>query len=302
MSTQPPVVSIVIGSYNQKSILEKVLANYELQSMQDPFEVIIVDSSSSDGTGDFLTGYTPTNTNFQLRPIIQANEGKAAARNKGVDVANSGLIIISDSDMIPDAQFVETHVEAHRNHPGKPVCYEGVTYNMTHLHWPPNIVDTYAYIQSNYADGKRLGWYYFLTGNLSFPKTLFEEAGGFDESFQSYGWEDLDLGYRLIQKDKVSLHYLKNAKNYHYHVLTRDEEITRHYAKGKSAQRMLAKHPKLKTFLGINPVTKLAHAWMSESGWFHRKMQLWYKGSKKRKQNIGYYMLKEFQYLKGLLG
>ena len=73
--------------------------------------------------------------------------------------------------------------------------------------------------------GSKLGWYYFLTGNISFPKALFMQENGFNEVFMSYGWEDIELGYRLEQK-KVPLRYLKSAVNYHYHVISKKKKLS----------------------------------------------------------------------------
>ena len=89
---------------------------------------------------------------------------------------------------------------------------------------------------------------------MSFPKSVFEQFNGFDESFKSYGWEDLELGYRLSLAN-VPLKYLPSAINYHYHVISKEDEITRCISKGESAKRFVAKHPKLKWFLGLNPIS-----------------------------------------------
>ena len=115
--------------------------------------------------------------------------------------------MITDSDMIAHPDLVETHLSAHEKSTG-PMCYEGVTMNMTHLHWPINDDYLYPYITKEYSDGDALGWYYFLTGNISFPKSVFDAENGFDETFQSYGWEDIELGYRLSKKG-VPLRFLK---------------------------------------------------------------------------------------------
>ena len=80
-----------------------------------------------------------------------------------------------------------------------------------------------------------MGWYYFLTGNISFPKALFEEEQGFSEDFLNYGWEDLELGYRF-KKRNIPLYYLTTAVNYHYHVITDKEKSERKLNMGQSAQ------------------------------------------------------------------
>ncbi|RAP34492.1 hypothetical protein DID77_00945 [Candidatus Marinamargulisbacteria bacterium SCGC AG-439-L15] len=291
-------ISIIMGSFNQADILKRVLMGFQDQSFSGTFEVIVVDSSSTDGTHDLFDSF---NASFVFRPIIQENNGKAAARNRGVSEARSDYIIITDSDMIPDKHFVQTHYDAHQSS-STPSCFEGVTYNLKTLHWPPKKECIYAYISRDYKDGKSLGWYYFLTGNISFPKSIFDSEGGFSEDFLNYGWEDLELGYRLSKK-KVPLYYLKSAINYHYHVITEDEEIQRNVAKGASAAILIRKHPALKTFCGLNPLSTFLHPRLKKNGriysWIEKKC---YRSKGKRRHAFGFWFLKEYHYLEGLLG
>ncbi|MGE4169661.1 MAG: glycosyltransferase family 2 protein [Candidatus Margulisiibacteriota bacterium] len=294
-----PKISIIIGTFNQCEVLERVLTAYQTQTM-DPqhFEVVVVDSGSSDGTHALFGRFKPA---FRLNAIIQQNKGKAAARNRAVAEASGEIIIITDADMIPDPNFVATHWEAHQNS-AKVQCFEGRTFNMNYLHWPPIPNEIYPYIKRNYAEMAPLGWYYFLTGNVSLPKSVFMEEGGFDTDFTGYGWEDLELGYRLFQK-KIPLSYLKSAVNYHYHVVHDQDEIARNEKKGESALVMLQKHPELKWFLGLNPLSVVVFRWLekqpSRLNWFEKSglasSNPWVK-------RFSHWLLGEFSYLKGLLG
>ena len=56
---------------------------------------------------------------------------------------------------------------------------------------------------------------FFATGNASVAKEHLLEAGLFDEAFNQYGWEDLELGHRLR---KLGLRKVKvpEAVGYHY--------------------------------------------------------------------------------------
>jgi glycosyltransferase involved in cell wall biosynthesis len=295
----PPKISVVLGAYNQKPILEKVLSAYAKQSVSgEHFEVIVVDSTSPDGTGDwFKTLQLP----FHFNGIVQENKGKAAARNRGVKDSRSELIIITDSDMIPHKDFIKLHLEAHARTTG-PACFEGVTLNMTELQWPiqnPNIL--YPYIRENLKDGAKLGWWYFLTGNISFPKSLFNQFNGFDETFAGYGWEDLELGYRF-KKAGIPLYFLKNCLNYHYHVVTEDEEIERNIKKGESALIFLKKHPELKWFLGLNPLSVAIRRRLKSGGRIEQFIRKRCYASKNPKlHGFGFWFLKEFNYLTGIL-
>lgn len=290
-----PKISVVIGTFNQSEKLEKVLAGFNDQTLPAAdFEVIVVDSTSTDTTHDMFNRFE---SNYSFRPIIQENDGKAGARNRGIKEALSPLIFITDADMIPHPNLLETHVTAHAE-AKEPCSFEGVTLNMDRYEWPAPPEILHPYIRENLADKAKLGWWYFLTGNISFPKAEIESMGCFDTTFTNYGWEDLELGYRLFQKG-FRHYYLKQAINYHYHVISKVEEIDRCVLKGESAAIFYQKHPELKWFLGMNPLSLWAHHLISYDGGFCRLLKRWLKKSGVRKR-FAIWFLSEHQYLTGL--
>lgn len=292
-----PLISVVMGAYNNREVLKRVLDGFNEQTTRYDFEVIVVDSSSTDGTDKFLNEYP---ARFSLIPIIQENQGKAAARNRGVSEAAADYVIITDADMIPDSGFIQAHCDAHLNSL-EPSCFEGLAWNMAHLHWPPRQAELKAQVGTNPPHMARLGWYYFLTGNISFPKSLFDSEQGFSESFKNYGWEDLELGYRLLEKRKIPLLYLKTAINYHYHVISKEEEVDRCFLKGESADILIQKHPELKLFLGINPLSKWVYPKIDKSGRFYTKMRHdWLISGYALQEAFAFWFLKEYEYLSGL--
>ncbi len=294
---EKPLISVVIGTYNQRLVLQKVLESFEAQTLDKKlYEVIVVDSSSTDGTDHLLSMFE---SRCQIKYRIQPNKGKAAARNRGIREASSNLILITDADMIADPYLLHYHLEAHQRM--GPACFEGLTYNLKSLDWPPETSSLNPYISRNYKNKKKLGWYYFLTGNVSFSKSIFESAGGFDESFQGYGWEDLELGYRLFQKG-ISLIYLKDAVNYHYHLITEEEDIKRNVKKGESARIFLEKYPELKWFLGLNPLSVWLWKRISKESFFYQWVEKkCFTSSFSLFHRFGFWFLKEHHYLTGIL-
>ncbi|RAP38254.1 hypothetical protein DID80_02905 [Candidatus Marinamargulisbacteria bacterium SCGC AAA071-K20] len=293
-----PLISVVIGTYNQSDILKLILESFNTQSLEkDKYEVIVVDSRSTDSTEEMMKNFKAV---FNFRYFIQDNTGKTGARNRGVDESSSDLIFITDADMIAHKNLLKEHVQAH-NSTSIETCFEGQTFNLDRLEWPAREDILSPYIQRNYTDKAKLGWYYFLTGNISFPKALYLREGGLSKDFLGYGWEDLELGYRLSKK-KVPLFFLKNAMNYHYHVITKDEEIERNVKKGESAKIFLKKHPELKYFLGLNPISKFIFPKIKENGPFYNFVKnKCYKSSSSTLQKFGFWFLKEFHYLRGIL-
>ena len=290
--------SIVIGTLNQCEVLKKVLPFYEeLNTSKEEFEVIVVDSTSNDGSIEFLESFKPK---FNFKYHIQKNDGKASARNKAASMATGHLLIITDADMIPGKDFVQGHLDAHRS-TDKECCFEGLAWNLKTLEFPPKTETLTPQVGTHPKHMSSLGWYYFLTGNVSVPKTLFDEEKGFNELFKGYGWEDLELGYRLSRK-KIPLYYLKTSVNYHYHIINNDDFIKRNVLKGESAKLFLKLHPELKWFLGFNPISTFIFPRIKEGSWlFNFFSNYCYKHSLTFLDSIGFWFLQEYYYQKGAL-
>jgi len=294
----PAGISVVIGSYNQCHRLQRVLDGFKDQKTTASFEVIIVDSNSTDGTADMVAGYT--HLPFHLVFMQRDNpSGKSEARNVGVAHATHDIILITDADMVPTPTFIQAHVDAHAQ-AKTPCCFEGLAYNLVSEGWPPNLDEATTQVPRKYKGMDRLDWYYFLTGNVSFSKELFELEGGFSLDFKSYGWEDLELGYRL-KKRGIPLYYLTTAKNIHYHVVSDDEAVERKFNMGQSAQIFLSKHPELKWFLGLNPLSVMVRKLL----WHQHPLVQGIRALQGSRlpliKRFSYWFMGEFNYLSGLL-
>ncbi|MGC6367814.1 MAG: glycosyltransferase family 2 protein [Candidatus Marinamargulisbacteria bacterium] len=291
-------ISVVIGSYNQCDRLKRVLDGYSKQVTQLAFEVIVVDSFSTDGTADMVANITPSL--FQLNFIQRENpSGKAEARNAGVAVAKSDIIVISDADMVPGPDFVQAHYTAHQTSQDVS-CFEGLAYNLDSYDWPPSVNDKHTQVPTKYRHGDVLDWYYFLTGNISFPKSLFVVEKGFSLDFKNYGWEDLELGYRF-KKRGIPLRYIKTAINYHYHVISDKEKAERKFNMGQSAQIFMQKHPELKLFLGLNPISVFIRKRLSRQNIIFRMIYRLRDSKTSALRSFSYWFLGEYNYLSGLL-
>jgi GT2 family glycosyltransferase len=88
-------VSIVIISWNMKSLLEVCLQSIYKFNGHIKFEIILVDNNSSDGTYQMVKETFP-----EVRIIRNSkNLGVAPARNQGVRISNGKYILILDADV-----------------------------------------------------------------------------------------------------------------------------------------------------------------------------------------------------------
>ena len=111
----PPAVSILIVSWNTREVLRDCLRTVYEQTRNVPFEVIVVDNASEDGSADMVK------TAFPQAVLLAntTNRGFAAANNQGIEAAQGRYLLLLNSDTLvldgaidKTMDFVEAHPEA----------------------------------------------------------------------------------------------------------------------------------------------------------------------------------------------
>ena len=97
---------------------------------------------------------------------------------------------------------------------------------------------------------------FFYTSNLSISREFFRESGGFDEDFGEYGWEDIELGWRLHRMG-MRLVYHPRAVAYHHHPTSVRAFVRRQRRVGASAWNFYRKHPEMADFPQRRPPAPL---------------------------------------------
>jgi glycosyltransferase involved in cell wall biosynthesis len=85
-------ISVIIPTYNRKHTLPRALDSVLAQSFQ-PFEIIVIDDGSTDGTANWFSNNYPS-----IQSISQSNQGVSAARNAGIKQSRGDWIAFLDSD------------------------------------------------------------------------------------------------------------------------------------------------------------------------------------------------------------
>ena len=86
-----PLVSVMIGAYNAAPYLGEAIESVLAQDYA-PFELIVVDDGSTDGTGDVARSFAG------VQVITQENGGNGAARNTAIAAASGDLYAFLDAD------------------------------------------------------------------------------------------------------------------------------------------------------------------------------------------------------------
>lgn len=197
--------SIVIPTLGRES-LGHVLEALEHQT-EPPLEVIVANDGDCDDLTDSAERETILVRNIRTGP----RRGAAAARNAALDECRGDIVLFLDDDVVADANLIAAHLDVHR-HCANAVAL-GLRRRVPYPVWTTAPLRDWGDLSS--SDG-RIGalegrdwlarwWAFFQTCNASVPAVSVREAGGFDERFQGWGFEDTDLGYRLHAKG-MSVH------------------------------------------------------------------------------------------------
>jgi glycosyltransferase involved in cell wall biosynthesis len=254
-----PLITVQLCTYNRRGLLGRVLDALFHQDL-DPndYEIVLVDDGSTDGTyEDVLQNLRPPCA-FHL--IRQRNAGLARGRNVGIQRARGEIILFMDDDVLATPGLLSAHLRFHAQHQ-RSIC-RGVAINVESFDElpPPN------YSLRNYSGA------YFWTTNVSVPLALVKDAGGFDERFREYGWEDLELGFRLRGMGIPSV-LARDAIVYHYKPAFEPAQFARAArqarAQARTAIQFLDKHPHWRIALATGQVAPVL--WWStvarRSGW-----------------------------------
>lgn len=193
---EPPEVSVVVPTFDRRARLERVLAGLAAQETEVAFETIVVSDGSTDGTDEYLTsGRTP----LPVVALRQANAGPSTARNRGIAAARGELLVLLDDDLVPTAALVDRHVAAHRARPADRLVVIGPMLDPVGVELSPWVAWEQAMLRKQY-DAMAAGRFaatarQFYSANVSLPRALVLEAGGFDPAYRRL--EDVELAYRL---------------------------------------------------------------------------------------------------------
>lgn len=182
-----PAVSIVVPTYRRGSLLARLVAALESQRDAPPFEVIVVDDASPDGSGETLEKLA-ADASIPVRPIrLRTNGGPARARNTGWWAATAPIVAFTDDDCVPQPGWVAALVAPFGSG-------ADLVQGRTAPH--PGQLDRRGPFSRTIDVDHEAGFY--ETCNMAYRRELLERLGGFDEQFRYPHGEDTDLAWRAL--------------------------------------------------------------------------------------------------------
>jgi len=250
-------VSVVVTTYNRPLYLKKVIDAFIHQTLL-PQEIVIADDGSTNDTALMLQNY------FKMSPVPiihvwHEDKGFRAAkiRNRAIAAASGEYIIICDDDSIPSVFMVKDHIryaengyfiQGHRVLLGpdisntftfrdislmnilKLTLKNQVSNSLNTLRFPVAIIKK--------SNKKIRG---IRSCNMSFFKKDFIAINGFNEDFEGWGFEDVELAIRFYKygikvkdvKFRACCYHLYH-KPYSRHNLQKNRSILKDIMNGKS--------------------------------------------------------------------
>lgn len=208
-------VSIVIPNYNGRALLEKNLPKvFEAKDYlkNSIIEVIIVDDASFDESVSLIKKNFP-----QIRLIKhKKNRGFSSSVNTGVRMAKGDLIVLLNSDVIPERNFLENTIPHFQDNNVFGVSLHEKGYGWAKASFKNGFVE-----HSPGKIHKRTHISFWVSGGSGvFRRDLWHKLGGMDEKLLSpFYWEDIDLSYRA-QKRGYKLLWEPDSQVIHKHEST----------------------------------------------------------------------------------
>jgi GT2 family glycosyltransferase len=199
------VVSVLVPTYNAAATIRATLSSVMAQDFSEPYEVIVVDSSS-DGTSAIIS------KEFPQVHLIRRNEqtDPGTARNLGISRARGEIIAYIDADCTASPGWLSRMVSAHR---AGHLVVGGAVENGN----PESLVAWAGYLgefREFLPVGKARLVSHVATCNISYERSIFIQYGVFPTSF--YPQEDLLYHWRLAQQG-VSIWFDPDIRVAHTH-------------------------------------------------------------------------------------
>ena len=188
--TGQPFISVVVPVYNGKRFLKACIDSLKKQNY-DNYEIIIVDDGSTDGSPEQVTS--------PVRLVsTQGRTGAGAARNLGAKSAKGDYLLFTDADVEAPRDWVEKTAQTiiDKNVKCGGGGYVGPVED-TFIQW--FAFEELAWRRRNFHGEVET----LVSNNLFCKLELFEEFGGFPESYCAASSEDMEFSWMISRKHKL---------------------------------------------------------------------------------------------------
>ncbi|MCL4394063.1 MAG: glycosyltransferase [Chloroflexi bacterium] len=226
-----PHATVVIPAFNAGRTLAACLSSLAQQA-RDHDEIVVVDDGSTDDTSKLALEFST------VRLIRTERRGAAAARNRGARNASGELLLFTDADCEPAADWLDKMCAAFAD---PAVAGAKGAYRTRQRQVVARFVQ--LEYEEKYARMRRAPSIDFVdTYSAAYRREVFARVGGFDESFPGASVEDQELSFRLSELG-FKLVFVPDALVYHQHVVGLGAYARRKFRIGYWKVRVHRLHP-----------------------------------------------------------
>ena len=185
-------ISVIIPTFNRIDLLKRAIDSVLNQSIK-PYDIIVVDDGSIDGTSDMIKQKYKS-----IKLIQQKNSGVSAARNNGIKNAQGDWIALLDSDDEWKKNKLEEQVNKLTDNPKYDFCHtneiwirNGIRVNQKKRHKKYG-----GFIFDKCLDICRIS-----PSSVLFNKNIFNHVGWFNDKLPVC--EDYDLWLRITAEFEI---------------------------------------------------------------------------------------------------
>jgi hypothetical protein len=216
-------VTVVIPVFHGKPYLERCFRSV-LATDYANMEIVVVDSSSTDGSVEYVSGFRNRSRHDIVTIRLNHNPGVCAARNVGAGCSTGQILAYIDQDSAPEPDWLKSAVSAFLQDErlGLIQCklvvlnedstIDSLGYYLDKITLfpvqlvPPGVVPDRGDLRSRYIFGAK-------GAGMLVRKKVFDLVGGFDEGF-FFWYEENDLCWR-IWKSGYSIMLVPGSTVYH---------------------------------------------------------------------------------------
>lgn len=225
------MVSVITLTHNKLAYTQTCLPTL-LQTEDVPWQLIVVDNGSTDGTREWLQSFRNQAATAGVEVTVIENPGNigcSTARNQGAAAAEGDYLLFMDNDVALRSRSWLRKLRDRFSDEKTAVAGPKLVYP-----FPPHdiqcagaAISPRGRVQFRGRGESREDTRFNREGNVQclisacfmVRRQAFEEAGGFDEAFNPVEYEDFDLCYRLRDMGYRAV-YVPSVEMYHFESVT----------------------------------------------------------------------------------
>jgi glycosyltransferase involved in cell wall biosynthesis len=196
------LVSVVIPALNGAKTIGLQLEALSRQTYHGPWEVIVIDNGSRDGTRGVVESWTERLPRLRLIEAVE-RRGANYARNAGCRASGGDVLLFCDADDIVDSDWITAMITALHTYDavGGGIERRSLNDEIALAVRPPKpvnaLLDTFGFLP------------HAQTANCGVRRELWSRIGGFDENYQ-HGSDDIEFFWR-VQLSGATLGFAPDA-------------------------------------------------------------------------------------------